>query len=83
METKEMTGIIHADYVIGDDGNDYRHEHRGYGDDGHLKIIISTNAHGQKGSWATQSVKPLIGMRVKFKVSETGHAFDFHTIGEI
>mgnify|MGYP001564368584 CR=1 FL=1 len=62
-----MEGIINKDAtVLGDDGNIYNLPIRGEDEDSYKEVLIDAKSIGLSGWMHRQSVKPLIGKRVKF-----------------
>ena len=62
-----LIGIIQKDgSVIAEDGTIHSLPNRGTDREGYPEIIIDAKDVGGKGEFSRQSVKPYIGMKVKF-----------------
>ncbi|MCK9575730.1 MAG: hypothetical protein WC979_02505 [Candidatus Pacearchaeota archaeon] len=81
-----MEGIIKDSYsaaVLGDDGVTYFIDSvRGIDGEGYPQVLIDAKNVGGRGYMQRQSIKPYIGMKVKFVVSQTGHAYNFEILSK-
>lgn len=72
-----MEGVIQAENYLGDDGKIYTFDVRGTDEEGYPEILIDAKDVGGRGTFARQSVKPFIGMRVQFDVSINGFGYNY------
>ena len=74
-----MTGTILSDGgVIGDDGISYILPIRKINNDGYPMVLIDAKKAGGGGTFGSQSIKPLIGMKVSFVAR--GNGFNYEII---
>lgn len=74
---ENVKGVIQKDGVLGDDGKLYGHSTRGTDKEGYPEILIYAKEVGGEGSFTRQSVKPFIGMIVRFTISPTGYGYNY------
>lgn len=79
---KRRTGIItkYGD-VETEDGKLFSLEVRGTDDEGFPKVLIDAKSVGGSGSFKSQSIKPFIGMKVKFVTVDDVHGYNYEIIG--
>lgn len=74
--TKHKKGIIQKDGVLSN-GKLYNHDVRGTDDEDYPEVLIDAKEVGGRGSFSRQSIKPYIGMTVRFKVSQKDTPYDY------
>ena len=76
-----MKGIITEDgNVLGYDGKKYLSEKRGNDGEGYSEILIDATEVGGRGFVARQSVKPFIGLQVRFEVTPAGQGYNYRIL---
>ena len=76
------SGIIKPDGTVQNKEGTYNLPFRGTDEDGYPKVLIDAKSVGGSGSFSAQSIKPFIGMKVEFEVSETGYGYNFVICGK-
>jgi len=77
-----LEGVIQKDgSVLGDDKVRYLLPLRGT-DNGYPEVLIDASDVGGDNTWARQSIKPYIGMRVEFDYIKKPHGYNFKILKE-
>jgi len=77
-----LEGIIQEDAsVLGDNGKIYHLPVRGTDEKGYSEVLIDATKVGGEGSFSRQSVKPYVGMEVRFYSNcESCEGFNYQVI---
>ena len=77
-----LTGVIRKDgSVLAEDGTIHYLPTRGTDREGYKEVLVDAKKVGGEGSWSRQSIKPYIGMTVKFvRNSKDTRGFNFEII---
>lgn len=76
------SGIIKSDGCVHTKEGSFQIPFRGTDEDGYPKVLIDAKSVGGSGSFHAQSIKPFIGMKSEFEVSETGYGYNFVICGK-
>ena len=79
-----LEGIIKKDgSILGDNGKKYNLPQRGTDDEGYPEVLIDAKNIGGDGWMRGQSIKPYIGMKVRFYFNEGGReGYGYEIINE-
>ena len=79
---EQLYGIIQQDgTVLAEDGTIHNLPVRGEDKEGYKQVLIDAKIVGGNGRMSRQSIKPFIGMRVKFARVEYGYqGFNFEIV---
>jgi len=76
IDTNHKKGIIQKDGVLSN-GKLYNHDVRGTDNEDYPEVLIYAKEVGGRGSFSRQSIKPYIGMTVRFKVYRNDAPYDY------
>ncbi len=77
----KLEGILQKNgVVLGTNNKRYRLSSYHTDNEGYPCVLIDTSKVDGKDSWATQSIKPFIGMKIKFFVTFKGYGYNYQII---